>query len=326
MKANLLQAIRDALFVEMARDERVLMLGMDVGRLGGVFRVTEGLQERFGASRVVDLPLAEGAIVGAALGLSASGLRPVVELQFLGFGHQAFHQIGQQVTRFRQRSQGRLAAALTIRAPYGGGVRAPEFHSDGYEGHYAHCPGLRVVAPSSPEEAKGLLLAAMRHPDPVMFLESLRGYRSWEGDVPEGDYVVPLDQARLVGDKDADVLLVGYGPTVRTALDARDHLAEEGVDASVLDLRSINPLDVDGLCRAVEHTGRVVVVSEGPVSGGVAAEVAATVQEEMFWSLESQVVRVGTPDVPHPLGAVEDYAIPDVAAVVAAARRTLESS
>lgn len=324
---NLVSAIRDALQIELARDERQMIVGLDVGKMGGVFRATDGLQAEFGEDRVVDLPIAEGVMVGAAIGLCVSGFRPIVEMQFLGFGHQAFHQIGQQLTRLRQRSQGRFSAPLTIRAPYGGGGKTPEFHSDCYEALYAQCPGLRVVAPSSATEAKGLLLAALRHPDPVLFLEPIAGYRTWIDDVPEGDYVLPLGEARIAyGDEDAAaVAVVSYGLSTRTALRAAESLAAAGIGVVVVDLRSLSPLDVGTLCRVVEKTGRCVVVTDAPVTGSVASEVTATLMERVFWSLEAPIVRVGAPDVPHPLGALEQFYIPTAEAVADAVRSTLEA-
>jgi pyruvate dehydrogenase E1 component beta subunit len=210
---NLVEAIRDALFLEMERDDRVVVLGMDVGALGGVFRATDGLQKRFGESRVVDTPLAEGAIVGASLGLSVAGLVPVAEIQFLGFLHFAFHQLGPQLGRLRFRSRGRYSAPVTIRAPYGGGTRMPEFHADAIEGQLANCPGLKIVVPSTPHDAKGLLLSAIRDPDPVIFIEHQRLYRNVRGDVPDGDYTVPIGKAALRREG-TDITLVSLGAAV----------------------------------------------------------------------------------------------------------------
>jgi pyruvate dehydrogenase E1 component beta subunit len=318
----MVEAIRAALQQAMAADDRVMVLGEDVGVLGGVFRATDGLQREFGPDRVVDMPLAEGAIVGAALGLALSGLVPIAEIQFLGFGHQAFHQIGQQVARLRYRSQGRFQVPLVLRAPFGGGVRTPEMHSDALEALYVHCPGLKVVAPASPYDAKGLLLEAIRDPDPVLFLEPLRGYRLVKGEVPDEDFAVSFGSARRVR-AGTDVTLIAWSGAVQMCEQAATRLARDhDVDAEVLDLRSLVPLDVDGLAAAVAGTGRAVVVHEAPLTGGFGAEVVATLQTECFWSLQAPVARVGAPDTPYPLAGVEDLYIPDVDAVVAAVLRT----
>lgn len=322
---TMIEAVRDALGTALEADDRVLVLGQDVGRLGGVFRATDGLQARFGADRVVDMVLAEGVIVGAGIGLAAAGLRPVVELQFLGFSFQAFHQIAQQVARLRYRSQGSVTPSLVIRAPFGGGVRTPEMHADAVEGLFTHCPGLKVVLPSTAHDAKGLLLAAIEDPDPVLFLEPLRGYRLVKDEVPDGRYTVPFGQARTVREGD-DVTLVAWSAAVQVAEKAAAVLAAEGVSAHVLDLRSLVPLDIDGLAKAVARTGRCVVAHEAPLTSGFGAEVVATVMEECFWSLEAPIRRVTAPDTPYPLAGAEDLYLPDVAAVAAAARATVALS
>ncbi len=320
---TMIEAIRDALTLEMRRDERMIVLGEDVGVLGGVFRATDGLQREFGAHRVVDTPLAEAAIIAASVGLAAAGMVPVPELQFLGFGHQAFHQIGQQVARFRFRSQGRHGLPITIRSPFGGGVRTPELHSDAFEAFYAHCPGLKVVLPSNPYDAKGMLLAAIRDPDPVLFLEPLRGYRLVSGEVPTDDYTVPLGSSVVVR-QGTDVTLIAYSAAVQLCTKASDVLADEhGISAHVLDLRSLVPLDVESLAAAVEHTGRAVVVHEAPLTAGFGAEIVATIQEEVFYSLEAPVVRVTAPDTPYPLGAIEDFYVPQVEHVVRGALKAM---
>lgn len=306
----------------MERDPRVVVLGEDVGRLGGVFRVTKGLLERFGPERVFDTPLAEASIVGAAVGLALGGMVPVAELQFLGFAHQAFHQLGPQAGRYRFRSRGRYSVPLTIRAPFGGGSRTPEFHPDAIEAQFTQTPGIKVVCPAFPADAKGLLLGAIRDPDPVLFLEPEKLYRSISGPVPEADEPLPLGVANLVR-AGADLTLVGWSAGVHLCLAAAERLAEEGVSAAVLDLRSIVPLDVDGLVRAVASTGRAVVVQEAPLTGGFGAEVAATVQEEAFGSLVAPVARVAAPDTPYPPGPLEDHYLPNLERVLAAARATL---
>ena len=320
---SILGAIHEALCLEMERDERVIVLGEDVGRLGGVFRVTQGLQERFGPERVFDMPLAEASIVGAALGLALGGMVPVAELQFLGFAHQAFHQIGPQLGRYRYRSRGRFHAQVTIRAPFGGGSRTPEFHPDSLEAQFTQTPGIKVVCPAFPADAKGLLLSAIRDPDPVLFLEPERLYRSVTGPVPEGDYEIPFGSARLVREG-SHITLVSWSAGVHLCLAVAERLEAEGASAAVLDLRSIVPLDVDGLIRAVSGTGKVVVVQEAPFTGGFGAEVAATIQEEAFMSLDAPVHRVASPDTPYPPGALEDYYLPSVDRVLAACHTTLE--
>ena len=313
---TMIEAIRECLGQEMQADERVMVLGEDVGQLGGVFRATDGLQSRFGAHRVVDTPLAEGVIIGSAIGLAVSGLRPVAELQFLGFGHQAFHQIGQQVARLRFRSQGRHSLPLVIRSPYGGGVRTPELHSDAFEAYYAHIPGLKVVAPASAYDAKGLLAAAIADDDPVMVLEPLKGYRLVKDEVPDERYQVPLGKARVMR-SGTDVTLIAWSAAAVMALQAAEQLAAIGIDAEVLDLRSLNPLDVESIAASVCRTGRAAVIQEAPFSGGFASEIITTIAEECFYDLQAPVLRITAPDTPYPLGGVEDLYVPDATRVVA---------
>ena len=320
---TMVEAIRSALHDEMARDDRVMVLGQDIAQLGGVFRATDGLLDRFGRDRVVDTPLAEGVIVGSALGLAAAGMVPVAEIQFMGFTHQAFHQIGAQLARLRFRSQGRLHAQVTIRTPFGGGVRTPELHSDALEAQFVQCPGLKVVMPATARDAKGLLLQAIRDPDPVLFCEPLRGYRLVRDDVPDGDYTVGFGQLREARPGE-HVTLVAWSAAVQIAERAAELLAEDGISAQVLDLRTLVPLDVVGIVEAVERTGRCVVVHEAPMSAGFGAEVIATIQEEAFYSLEAPIARVTAPDTPYPLAGAEDLYIPTVARVVEAVRRTVK--
>ena len=320
---NIVEAIRDALAFEMARDERVMVLGLDVGTLGGVFRATEGLVERFGEDRVVNTPLAEGAIIGASLGLAIAGLVPVPEIQFLGFTHQAFHQIGPQLGRYRFRSRGRYPVQVTIRAPFGGGVRTPEFHPDAVEAQFAQAPGIKIVCPSTPADAKGLLLEAIRDPDPVLFLEPQRLYRKGRAEVPEGDHTVPFGKARLAREG-TDLTLVAWSAAVELCERAAAVLADQGISAAVLDLRTLVPLDVETLVASVSATGRCVVVHEAPLTAGFGAEIAATLQEEAFFSLDAPVARVAAHDTPYPPGMLEDFYLPSLDRVVAAARRTVE--
>ncbi len=320
---SMLEAINATLHEEMERDERVLMFGQDVGVNGGVFRATEGLYERFGEDRVVDTPLSEGVIVGAAVGLAAAGVVPVAEIQFLGFVYQAFHQLAGQVSRLRYRSNGRFEAPITIRAPFGGGVRTPELHSDSLEAQLSNVPGLKIVMPASAADAKGLLATSIRDPDPVLFLEPLRGYRMIRDEVPEGEHLVPLGKARTVVEGD-DIVLIAWSYMVEVARKVAVELEKEGVGARVLDLRTIVPLDVDAIREAVEECGRAVVVQEAPETCGFASEIIATINDEAFYSLEAPVARVSGWDVPYPVGLLEDGYIPNVDRVLAAARRTLE--
>jgi pyruvate dehydrogenase E1 component beta subunit len=319
---TLLEAINHTLAQEMERDERVLVLGQDVAVNGGVFRVTDGLLDRFGDDRVVDTPLAEGVIIGTAVGLAAGGLVPVPEIQFLGFAWQAFHQLAGQLARLRYRSDGRFDCPVTVRAPFGGGVRTPELHSDAIEAQLVQSPGLKVVLPASAADAKGLLASAIRDPDPVMFLEPLKGYRTIRDDVPEGEHLVPLGEARTVRPGD-DITVIAWSAQVDVARRAAERLTEEhGISAEVLDLRTLVPLDIDAIVSSVERTGRAVVVQEAPTSAGFGAEVIATINEEVFYSLEAPVARVTGYDVPYPVGMLEERYVPDVERVLEAVLRT----
>ena len=321
---NMVQAIRSCLSAELQRDERVILLGQDIGVNGGVFRATEGLQEQFGADRVVDMPLAEGVIVGSAVGLACSGLVPIPELQFLGFGSQAFHQIEGQVARMRFRSQGRYPMPIVVRAPFGGNVRTPELHSDAHEGKYANAAGLKIAMPATARDAKGLLATAIRDPDPVLFCEPLRGYRLIKDEVPEEDFTVPLGQARVVREGD-DLVIVAWSAAVVIAEKAAALAAQDGYSVGVLDLRCLVPLDVDTLRETVARCGRALVVHEATLTGGFGAEVVATIQQEAFWSLEAPIGRVTAPDTPYPIASVEEYYVPSVERVVDGIRAVLEA-
>jgi len=319
---TMVEAIHDALALEMARDERMLIMGEDVGHLGGVFRATDGLQQRFTSKRVIDTPLAESVIVGSAYGLAVAGFVPVVEIQFLGFTQNAFHQICQQVARSRFRTRGTHPVQMTIRTPFGGNVRTPEFHSDSMEAIFAQSTGLKIVMPSTAHDAKGLLLEAIRDPDPVMFFEPLRGYRLTRDDVPAGDYTVPFGKLRTIREG-TDVTIVTWSASVPIAEAAAEALAEEGISAHVVDLRTLVPLDEAGLVEAVERTGRCVVLHEGPATAGFGAEVIALLQEQAFYSLEAPLKRVTAPDVPYPMPAIEHFYIPDADKVVRAVHEVL---
>lgn len=319
---TLVDAVNDALGVALAEDERVLVLGEDVGPNGGVFRATDGLIERFGSERVIDTPLAEAGIIGTAIGLAAYGLRPVAEIQFLGFSYQAFAQLIAQAARVRVRSGGRFTCPLVVRAPFGVGVRAPELHSDALEAHFVHTPGLKVVAPATPYDAKGLLLAAIEDPDPVVFLEPLRGYRAGRAEVPEGRYTVPLGQAAVVREG-AHVTIVAWSYMLAVALAAAETLAAEGIEAEVLDLRTLSPFDAETIVQSVQKTGRAVVVHEAPRTAGLGAEIVATINERALLSLEAPVMRVTGYDVPIPPALLEDNYAPTPARIAAAARAAM---
>ena len=319
---NMAQAINQALDHALTEDPRVIVLGEDVGRTGGVFRVTDGLQRRHGEDRVVDTPVSESGIVGAALGLAVGGMRPVAEMQFMGFSYPAFDQVISHVARIRHRSRHRFTAPLVIRIPYGGGIGAAEHHSESTEAIYAHTPGLKVVVPGSPRDAKGLLLAAIEDPDPVVFLEPIRLYRATKEEVPEEGYTVPVGEARIAREG-SDVTLVAWGAMLRETNQAADVLADEGVEAEVLDLRSLVPLDTPALIRSVQKTGRAVVVHEAPRTAGLAGELIALIQERALYSLQAPVARVTGWDTVFPLKRSEHLYLPTVGRIAVAARTAM---
>jgi pyruvate/2-oxoglutarate/acetoin dehydrogenase E1 component len=310
----LVEAVNDALHTELERDPNVMVLGEDVGRAGGVFRATAGLLARFGPQRCVDTPLAEAGLLGAAIGLCLAGWRPVVEMQYDAFSYPSLNQLITHVGRYRWRTGGRLAFPLTIRMPYGGGVRAPELHDDSPETYYVHTPGIKVAIPSTPADAKGLLAAAIRDPDPVVVLEPKLVYRTARGEVPEGEHVVPLGRAR-VARPGTDVTLVAYGAMVDVC-----ERAAAAVDASceVIDVRSLRPLDEESILASVAKTGRVVIVHEAPRTAGFGAELAALVAERAIYDLQGPVLRVTGYDVPYPYWSLEDAYVPSVERVAAA--------
>jgi pyruvate dehydrogenase E1 component beta subunit len=322
-KLNLVKALNLALLQEMERDGDVLVIGEDVGVDGGVFRVTEDLHRTFGGRRVIDSPLAESAIVGTAIGMALYGLKPVCEIQFSGFAFQCFHQIENHAARYRQRSQGRFHCQMVIRMPYGGGVRALEHHSESEEQFYAHIPGLKMVVPSGPRTARALLVSAIRDPDPVIFFEAKALYHAAREDVPDAVETIPIGRARVVREG-ADVTLIAYGAMVRVAQEAAEVLHDEdGVEAEVVDLLTISPLDRDTLAASVRKTGRAVIVHEAPRSFGAGAEIAASIMDRAFLALEAPIARVAAYDVPFVGFAREKANVPDVPRVVAAARETL---
>jgi len=320
---TLVQAVRDGLYTEMSSDDDVVVMGEDVGENGGVFRATQGLIDEFGADRVIDTPLAESGIIGTAIGMAAYGLRPVPEMQFLGFMYPGFDQIVSHAARLRTRSNGRYTCPMVIRAPYGGGIRAPEHHSESTEAFFAHNPGLKVVLPSTPYDTKGLLISAIRDPDPVVFLEPKLIYRAFREDVPEGSYEVPLGEA-AIRREGSDVSVYTYGAMTRPTMEAAEDLAEEGIDAEVVDLRTVSPLDEETIVESFEKTGRGVVVHEAPQSGGLAGEITATIQEEALLYQEAPITRVTGFDVPFPLHALEDYYMPESARVADGIRDAVE--
>ena len=312
--------MNDCLHVELERDESVMVMGEDVGRAGGVFRATAGLLDRFGADRCVDTPLAEAGILGTAVGLCMAGWRPVCEMQYDAFSYPSFEQLINHVGRYRWRTGGGMEFPITIRMPYGGGVRAPELHDDSPEAYYVHTPGIKVAIPSTPADAKGLLAAAIRDPDPVVVLEPKLVYRTARGDVPDGEHVVPLGKARLAREG-SDLTIVAYGSMVGVAEGAAGAL-----DASVevLDLRTLKPIDEEALLATAGKTGRVVIVQEAPRTCGYAAEVAAILAEKAILDLHGPILRVTGYDVPYPYWQIEDAYMPSVERVVDAAQRLLD--
>ncbi|MEM1071302.1 MAG: alpha-ketoacid dehydrogenase subunit beta [Planctomycetota bacterium] len=318
---NLVQAITLTLQQEMARDERVVILGEDVGLNGGVFRVTDGLQAQFGEHRVVDTPLAESGIIGTAIGLAINGMRPVPEIQFEGFLGPAYDQIVNHAARYRNRSRSAVTVPLTIRVPVGGGIHAPELHSDSPETIYAHSPGIKVVYPTTPYDAKGLLTSAIRDPDPVIFFEPKKVYRSFREEVPEDEYTIPIGQAKVVSEGD-DLTVVTWGASLFECLGAIDN-APEDVSIELIDLRTIYPLDVDTVAASVEKTGRCVVVHEAPLTGGMGAEISARIQERCFLHLEAPVQRVAGFDTIMPFYKLENEYLVDSKRIASAIRETL---
>jgi len=315
----LVEAVNDALHVELDRNENVLVMGEDVGRAGGVFRATTGLRDRFGAERCIDTPLAEAGILGTAVGLCMAGWRPVCEMQYDAFSYPCLDQLITHVGRYRWRTAGKMAFPITIRMPYGGGVRAPELHDDSPETYYVHTPGIKVAIPSTPADAKGLLAAAIRDEDPCVVLEPKLIYRTARGEVPDGEHVVELGKARLAREG-TDLTVIAYGAMVAVCEQAADEL-----DASieVLDLRSLRPLDEEAVLGSVAKTGRVVIVHEAPRTAGFGAEIAALIAEHAIYDLQGPVLRVTGYDVPYPYWTIEDAYMPSVARVVAAARQLL---
>ena len=322
-EVNLAQAINSALDTALGADDRVILLGEDIGRAGGVFRITDGLRRKHGARRVVDTPVAESGIVGAAFGMAVAGMRPVAEIQFLGFAYPAYDQIVNHVARIRNRSNHRYTAPMVVRIPYGGGIGAAEHHSESTEAVFAHIPGIKVVVPSTPKDARGLLLSAIEDPDPVIFLEPIRLYRAVKEQIPEIYYRVDIGPLR-VEREGTDITLISWGSMMRETRQAANLLDEAGVSVEVLDLRTLSPLDRDGIVGSVEKTGRAVVVHEAPLTAGLGAEIAATLQERCLYSLKAPVRRVTGWDTIFPLKRSEHHYLPSVDRIVVAAEEALE--
>jgi pyruvate dehydrogenase E1 component beta subunit len=322
---NLVEAVNLALAHEMAADPDVVLLGEDIGVNGGVFRATAGLLARFGAERVVDMPLAEAAIAGAAVGMAAMGLKPVAEIQFTGFIYPAIDQVVNHASRLRNRTRGRMSCPMVLRSPCGGGIHAPEHHSESPEAMFAHVPGLRVVLPSSPARAYGLLLAAIRDPDPVIFLEPTRLYRLWREEVTDNGAALPLDACFTLRGG-SDLTLVSWGAMLTDVMAAAEALAREGVSAEVIDVATLKPLDMESILASVARTGRCVIVHEAARSAGLGAEIAAGLAERGLYSLQAPVLRVTGYDTVMPLARLEGRYLPDAQRILAAARSTLEAA
>ncbi|HTK09639.1 MAG TPA: alpha-ketoacid dehydrogenase subunit beta [Ktedonobacteraceae bacterium] len=324
MQLTMVEALNQALTLEMERDERVVMCGQDIGKNGGVFRVTDKLQQRFGEKRVFDTPLSESAIIGSSVGMAVYGLRPIAEIQFGGFLYVCMNQLVTQAARMRSRSAGVFGCPLVVRAPYGGGVRTPDLHSDSLEGLFMQTPGLKVVIPSNPYDAKGLLASAVADPDPVLFLENIKLYRSFRQETPEDYYTLPLGQANIVQPGD-DISVFAYGAMIPVALEAAQQAQQElAISVEVIDLRTVWPLDEACIISSVEKTGRAVIVHEAPRAGGVGAEVSAIINEHCLYSLLKPIERVTGYDTPYPVPGQEDYYLPTTARVLDALKRAIE--
>jgi pyruvate dehydrogenase E1 component beta subunit len=321
-KSNMVEAINQGLMEEMERDPSVMILGEDVGREGGVFRVTDGLQARFGPDRVVDTPLAELGIVGVAFGMAIKGLKPIAEIQFMGFLTAALDQIISHVSRIRNRSRGKYTCPMVIRMPYGGGIHAPEHHSESTEAILAHIPGIKVVIPSTPYDAKGLIISAIQEPDPVLFLEPKRIYRAIREEIPDGQYTVPIGKAKVVKEG-TDVTLICWGAMVREALRAAEAIEKEGINTEVVDMRTISPLDDESMLDSVRKTGRVVIVHEAPKTCGLGGEIIARINEKTLMSLEAPPERVTGFDTVFPLLKMEHHYLPDPERIIGGIRKVM---
>lgn len=325
MQMTMIEALNSALTLELERDRRVVVFGQDIGANGGGFRVTERLQQKFGEQRVFDTPLSESAIIGSAVGMSVYGLRPIAEIQFAGFLFLCMNQLVTQTARMRFRSAGAFTCPLVVRSPYGGGMRTLELHSDSLEGVFLQTPGLKIVIPSNPYDAKGLLASAVADPDPVLFLENIKLYRSFRQETPQEYYSIPLGKANVI-QEGCDVSIFAYGAMVAVALEAAKQMQREnGTSIEVIDLRTIWPLDEETIVASVEKTGRAIVVHEAPRAGGVGAEVTAIINDHCLYSLLKPVGRVTGYDTPYPVPGQEDYYLPTPAKVLTALRQVMEA-
>ena len=322
-RRNMVEALNDALHLGMREHDDAVLLGEDVGRLGGVFRVTAGLQEAFGSDRVLDTPLSETGIIASAIGMALYGLRPIAEIQFADFMFPAFDQIVNELAKYRYRSGNQFETPVLVRMPVGGGVGGGHYHSQSPEAYFAHTAGLKVVLPSSPYDAKGLLLSALRDRDPVIFLEPKKLYRTTRGEVPDGAYAVPIGSAHTLR-QGKDITLIAYGATVPLAVTAAEQAADENIEADVIDLRTLVPLDIDTVLASVQKTSRVVLVHEAPRTCGFAAELAALIAEKAFWSLDAPILRVTGFDTPFPYRLENDY-MPTAQRILEGVRATMNS-
>lgn len=322
-KLTMVQAVTDALRTMLRKNEEVVLLGEDIGSNGGVFRATEGLIEEFGEDRIMDTPLSEAGLMGAAIGMAVNGMKPVAEIQFLGFIYPAYEQIATHATRIRMRTLGKYTVPLVIRAPYGAGIRAPEIHSDSAEALFTHMPGIKVVCPSTPYDAKGLLISSIKDPDPVLFLEPLRLYRAGKGEVPDEEYQVEIGKA-AVRKQGSDVTLLSWGAMALQTLKAAEELEKSGVSCEVIDLRTLYPLDKETIAASVQKTGRAVIVQEAHATGGAANDVMAVINDTSFLYLRAPVARVSGFDVPVPFFALEEHYLPGPDRIMKAVEKTVQ--
>ncbi|MCQ2008831.1 alpha-ketoacid dehydrogenase subunit beta [Sporolactobacillus sp. STSJ-5] len=319
---TMIQAITDAMRTELRNDENVLVFGEDVAKNGGVFRATEGLYDEFGEERVFDTPLAESGIGGLALGLALQNYRPIMEIQFFGFVFEAMDSVASQLARLRYRSGGMYHAPVTVRSPFGGGVKTPELHADNLEGLFAQCPGLKVVIPSNPYDAKGLLISAIRDNDPVIFLEHMKLYRSFREEVPEDAYTIEIGKAKIVREG-KDISIITYGAMVRTAFKAAEQLSKEGIECELIDLRTISPLDTETITNSIKKTNRAVVVQEAQKQAGIGAQVIAEINDRALLHLDAPVGRVTAPDSVFPFAAAEDVWLPNEKDIIDKVKETI---
>ena len=320
---TMVQAINDGLRTMLEEDERTILLGEDIGKNGGVFRATEGLYKVFGEDRVIDTPLSEAGIIGTSIGLAVNGFRPVAEIQFLGFIYPAYEQIMTHVSRIRMRTMGHFTVPMVIRAPYGSGIRAPDIHSDSTEALFTHMPGLKVVCPSGPYDAKGLLIAAMEDPDPVLVLENMRSYRAQREEVPVGKYTVEIGKGKRVREGN-DITIIAWGAMIAVAEKASDQMEKEGVSCEIIDLRTLYPIDREIIAESVQKTTRAVIVHEAHSTGGLGNDIVSIINDTSFLYLRAPIERVTGFDVPVPLFALEDHYTPTVARVVEGIEKVMD--